>query len=93
MGLRWGTNEHYVGTTGGVTKCRAIMRRPADARWDATLVKGVKATPWNMNVSEEADDEEEEESAVIMRPLPQIIPVPEPETAQTELQCPDRRKS
>ena len=46
LGRKWGTGECIVGTSEGILKCRAVQRRPADARWDKTAVEAIAGTPW-----------------------------------------------
>ena len=75
MGLRWGTNEHYIGTPDGIVEARAIARRPESERWDATRVQAISATPWMMKTNKGAA----EVPNVIFPPLE--VQVPEPEAA------------
>ena len=47
VGIAKRSNEHIVVLEGGgpAIRCRTIKRRPADSRWSAELVAGIKATP------------------------------------------------
>ena len=40
------TNEHLIGTSRGVLKCRAIRRHDASEQFDAKMVEDLRGTPW-----------------------------------------------
>jgi len=40
------TDEHFVGTPGGLVRSRAIKRRTEEKRWDLGLFQAMKWTPW-----------------------------------------------
>ena len=43
------TNEHIIGTSEGVVKCRAIHPREKDMKWDVEAMASVKGLPWKPN--------------------------------------------
>ena len=43
------TNEHIIGTSEGVVKCRAIHPRERALRWDVEAMANVKGLPWKPN--------------------------------------------
>ena len=51
LGLWWGkslaSDEHYVGTSEGVRRCRSICRRPEKQRWDRKMLTEMNGEPWN----------------------------------------------
>ena len=40
------TNEHLIGTPGGLLKCRAIRRNDASEQFDAKAIEDMKGAPW-----------------------------------------------
>ena len=45
IGFMMRSGEHLVGTENGVFKVSTVMRRSADRRWSADVVRGVRGTP------------------------------------------------
>ena len=46
LGRSTRTNEHLVGTRTGVTKARAVKRRPETFKWDRELHEAMNFVPW-----------------------------------------------
>ena len=46
LGKSLASDEHYVGTSAGVRRCRSIWRRPEKQRWDRKMLTGMKGEPW-----------------------------------------------
>ena len=47
LGKSLASDEHYVGTSGGVRSCRSIWRRPEKQRWDRKMLTEMNGEPWN----------------------------------------------
>ena len=47
LGKRWESDEHIIGTSDGIVKCRGIAQVPATERWNRKAVEELKGTPWN----------------------------------------------
>ena len=45
LGKGLASDEHYVGTSAGVRRCRSIWRRPEKQRWD--MLTEMNGEPWN----------------------------------------------
>ena len=41
------SDEHHVGTSAGVGRCRSIWRRPEKERWDRKMLTEMNGEPWN----------------------------------------------
>ena len=41
------SDEHRVGTSAGVRRCRSIWRRPEKQRWDRKMLTEMNGEPWN----------------------------------------------
>ena len=41
------SDEHHVGTSAGVRRCRSIWRRPEKQRWDRKMLTEMNGEPWN----------------------------------------------
>ena len=46
LGKSLASDEHYVGTSAGVRRCRSIWRRPEKQRWDRNLLTEMNGEPW-----------------------------------------------
>ena len=70
VGIARRSNEHIVVIEGGgrAMRCRTIKRRPADRRWSAEKLAGVKATPRRPNPK----DAHREEGGTNEEPLVEI---------------------
>ena len=77
LGIRDGSDEIIVATAQGLTKCRDINRRPWSERWDATILKELKASPWEPNPG--TGDMRISASAHRSRPLVEKDPQDRPE--------------
>ena len=47
LGKSLASDEHYVGTSGGVRRCRSTWRRPEKQRWDRKMLTDMNGEPWN----------------------------------------------
>ena len=47
LGKSLASDEHYVGTSAGVRRCRSIWRRPEKQRWDRKMLTEMNGEPWN----------------------------------------------
>ena len=47
LGKSLASDEHYVGTSAGVRRCRSIWRRPESQRWDRKMLAEMIGDPWN----------------------------------------------
>ena len=47
LGKSVASDEHYVGTSAGVRRCRSIWRRPEKQRWDRKMLTDMNGEPWN----------------------------------------------
>ena len=47
LGKSLAPDEHYVGTSAGVRRCRSIWRRPEKQRWDTKMSTEMNGEPWN----------------------------------------------
>ena len=47
LGKSLASDEHYVGTSAGVRRCRSIWRRPGKQRWDRKRLTEMNGEPWN----------------------------------------------
>ena len=47
LGKSLASDEHYVGISGGVRRCRSIWRRPENQRWDRKMLTEMNGDPWN----------------------------------------------
>ena len=47
LGKSLASDEHYVGTSAGVRRCRSIWRRPDKHRWDRKMLTEMNGEPWN----------------------------------------------
>ena len=47
LGKSLASDEHYVGTSAGVRRCRSIWRRPEKQRWDRKMLTDMNGEPWN----------------------------------------------
>eukprot|EP00973_Karenia_brevis_P014509 1979267-Karenia_brevis.AAC.1 len=51
LGIKEGTNLHFVGTQECVLECRGVRRLAEDQRGDKELFDGIKGTPWQLDPS------------------------------------------
>ena len=47
LGKSLASDEHYVGASAGVRRCRSIWRRPEKQRWDRKMLTEMNGEPWN----------------------------------------------
>ena len=47
LGKSLASDEHYVGTSAGVPRCRSIWRRPEKQRLDRKMLTEMNGEPWN----------------------------------------------
>ena len=47
LGRSLASDEHHVGTSAGVRRCRSIWRRPEKQRWDRKMLTEMNGEPWN----------------------------------------------
>ena len=47
LGKSLASDEHYVGTSEGVRRCRSIWRCPEKQRWDRKMLTEMNGEPWN----------------------------------------------
>ena len=47
LGKSLASDEHYVGTSAGVRRCRSIWRRPEKQHWDRKMLTEMIGDPWN----------------------------------------------
>ena len=47
LGKSLASDEHYVGTSAGVRRCRSIWRRPENQRWGRKMLNEMIGDPWN----------------------------------------------
>ena len=47
LGISLASDEHYVGTSARVRRCRSIWRRPEKQRWDRKVLTEMNGEPWN----------------------------------------------
>ena len=47
LGKSLASDEHHVGTSAGVRRCRSIWRRPERQRWDRKILTEMNGEPWN----------------------------------------------
>ena len=47
LGKILASDDHYVGTSAGVRRCRSIWRRPENQRWDRKMLTEMNGDPWN----------------------------------------------
>ena len=47
LGRSLASDEHYVGTSAGVRRCRSIWRRPGKQRSDRKMLTEMNGEPWN----------------------------------------------
>ena len=47
LGESLASDEHYVGTSAGVRRCRSNWRRPEKQRWDRKILTEMNGEPWN----------------------------------------------
>ena len=47
LGKSLASDEHSVGTSAGVRRCRSIWRRPEKQRWDRKMLTEMNGEPWN----------------------------------------------
>ena len=47
LGKSLASDEHYVGTSAGVRRCRSIWRHPEKQRWDKKMMTEMNGEPWN----------------------------------------------
>ena len=47
LGKSLASDEHYVGTSAGVRRCRSTWRRPEKQRWDRKMLTEMNGEPWN----------------------------------------------
>ena len=47
LGKSLASDEHYLGTSAGVRRCRSIWRRPEKQRWDRKMLTEIIGDPWN----------------------------------------------
>ena len=46
LGKSLQSDEHYIGTTDGIRRCRSIWRRPENRRWSLEHLDKMKGSPW-----------------------------------------------
>ena len=46
LGKSLASDEHHVGTSAGVRRCRSIWRRPEKQRWDRKMLTEMIGEPW-----------------------------------------------
>ena len=46
LGKSLQSDEHYIGTTDGIRRCRSIWRRPENRRWSLEHLTKTKGSPW-----------------------------------------------
>ena len=44
------SDEHLVGTSRGVQRCRTVRRREESSQWDERLFAEIKGVPWNLTL-------------------------------------------
>ena len=47
LGKSLASDEHYVGTSAGVRRCRSVWRRPEKQRWDRKMSTEMNGETWN----------------------------------------------
>ena len=47
VGKSLASDEHYVGTSAGVCRCRSVWRRQEKQRWDRKKMTEMNSEPWN----------------------------------------------
>ena len=47
LGRSLASDEHHVGTSAGVRRCRSIWRSPEKQRWDRKMLTEMNGEPWN----------------------------------------------
>ena len=47
LGKSLASDEHYVGTSAAVRRCRSIWRRSEKQRWDRKMLTEMNGEPWN----------------------------------------------
>ena len=46
LGKSLASDEHFLGTTQGIRRCRSIWRRPEERRWEVKYLDGMVGLPW-----------------------------------------------
>ena len=46
LGKSLSSDEHLIGTSQGIRRCRSIWRRPENKRWEQARLNAVTGTPW-----------------------------------------------
>ena len=46
LGKSLGSDEHLIGTTSGIRRCRSVWRKPDKKRWNLEALTSITCTPW-----------------------------------------------
>ena len=68
------SDEHLVGTSRGVQRCRTVRRREESNQWDHRLFAEVKGVPWNLTLEAVARGRPKKVFVHFAAPLPEVVP-------------------